>query len=101
MTVACRVCGAAHAACGPATTVIGVDMTQLMEAPTVGPLKPYRVVVAGNATVLNLTEAEATRLGAQPIDPTPAPAPSSPTDLPVPDGKGRSSVANKNRRAQP
>jgi hypothetical protein len=92
MTVAgCPVCGSHHAACGPATTVIGVDQN-IVEAPAVGELREYAVVVNGFDTVMNLSEADAERLGGRPVaEPEAAPEAAPAKARTAPPNKARTS----------
>jgi hypothetical protein len=96
VTVAhCPLCGHAHAACGPATTVTGLDLTELRHVREAGvtALALYAVNIGGNHTVMNLSAEEAARLGATPLPDPGAPVPASPP------AKGRT-PANKAREAE-
>jgi len=59
-------CGAENAACGPPSDVVPAD--QLIEevAAVSGPLKKYKVVRNGFATVMKLSDEDAAKLGAGP-----------------------------------
>lgn len=70
----CKVCGAPHKACGPSTTVIPVD--ERIETRERGDmsLKRYRMKSGrrGEHTItVKLSDADAKRLGAEPIDGSP------------------------------
>lgn len=61
----CKVCGAPHAVCGPATTVAPVDTYITEGGQTVG-LKRYEVTVEGrrpHTTTLLLSDEDAKRMG--------------------------------------
>ncbi|MFC5992944.1 hypothetical protein ACFQE5_01815 [Pseudonocardia hispaniensis] len=84
----CPVCGAPHAACGPATTTVGVD--ERIEEMVMSELREYHVTVNGHDTVMNLNEQDAARLGGTPVDAASASA--------GPEEKARA-AANKSRPA--
>lgn len=76
----CKVCGAPHKACGPRTTVIPVD--ERIEHRKQGDMSLQRYNVQsgrrGEHTItVKLTEAEAKRLGATPVDKKAAKAPAN------------------------
>lgn len=86
----CKVCGAPHKACGPSTTVIPVD--ERIESREQGDmsLKRYRMKSGrrGEHTItVKLSDEEAKRLGAEPVDGAPAKA------------KAAKAPANKSRTA--
>lgn len=58
----CRVCGADHAACGPATSTTPVDARVVMKESSVGELRTYKARVNGMDTTLKLTEEDAKNL---------------------------------------
>lgn len=66
----CKICGAAHSVCGPATTVIPVD--ERIENRKQGDMSLQRYTIATgrrgeHTTTVKLTEAEAKRVGATPV----------------------------------
>lgn len=69
----CKVCGAPHKACGPASTVIPVDQRITEGGSTVG-LKKYQISVPRRGgdvvTTVKLSDEDAKRLGAKPVDVT-------------------------------
>lgn len=87
----CKVCGAPHKACGPSTTVIPVD--ERIETREQGDmsLKRYRMKSGrrGEHTItVKLSDVDAKRLGAEPIDGAPEKA-----------AKAAKAPANKSRTA--
>lgn len=68
----CKVCGAPHAVCGPRTTVIPVDQRVTARKEQQMPLKRYTVVRQDRRGeteyVVKLTDDEAKRIGAKPVD---------------------------------
>lgn len=91
----CRVCGSAHAACGPAMTGVPVTTTDVTTRKpyTMADLKEYSIVVSGIATTALLNEDDAARLGAVPIETPAAPL--------VVDAKSRPEVRNAARPLPP
>ncbi|WP_156759992.1 hypothetical protein [Microbacterium karelineae] len=63
----CKVCGAAHASCGPRTTTVPVDLRIESQEHNDMALKKYVVRVGRHnvETVMKLTPDEAKRLGAK------------------------------------
>ena len=68
--VGCPVCGSLDFSCGTATSTTGID-ERTEEAPAMADLREYRVTVNGHNTIMNLTEADAARLGGTPVEPAP------------------------------
>ena len=67
----CKVCGAPHRSCGPSTTVIPVDERVTSRKKDLMSLQRYTISTGRrgeHTTVVKLTEAEAKRLGAIPVD---------------------------------
>lgn len=60
--VGCPVCGSLDFSCGLVTSTTGVD-ERIEEATTMAELREYRVTVDGYETIMNLSEADAERLG--------------------------------------
>lgn len=57
-------CGVRGHACGPPTTVTGLDpMNAPMRGDSVGPLREYEVMANGIATTMQLSEEDARQLG--------------------------------------
>jgi hypothetical protein len=61
----CKLCGAPHSSCGPATTVVPIDhnVTKKGDAMT---LNRYETTVNGNHTTLLLSDEDAKRMGLKP-----------------------------------
>lgn len=61
----CKLCGAPHSSCGPATTVVPIDhkVTRKEDGMT---LNRYETTVNGNHTTLLLSDEDAKRLGLTP-----------------------------------
>lgn len=58
----CKICGAPHAACGPASTSIPVDQRVTRREQTMG-LKRYETEVRGTRTTLLLSDEDAKAQG--------------------------------------
>ncbi|WP_146073842.1 hypothetical protein [Amycolatopsis sp. CA-126428] len=68
--VGCPVCGSLDFSCGMATSTTGVD-ERIEEAPAMAEVREYHVTVNGHQTIMNLSEADAERLGGVPVEPEP------------------------------
>lgn len=60
--VGCPVCGSPDFSCGMATSTTGADERN-EEASAMAELREYRVTVNGHDTIMNLSKADAARLG--------------------------------------
>lgn len=90
----CDVCGVRHSTCGdPSATEPSLD--EFEEATVAGPLRKYRVKTPGGAeAILKLDEADAERLGGEPLD---EPAAEQPVTASAPKARG---AKNKARTAK-
>lgn len=91
----CPACGAANAACGAPSDVVGVDAKWEVAA-VGGPLQKYNYRSAsGTETVMKLNAADAVRYGL--TDEDLVDAPQEPETAPAPTGKARPASSNKAR----